>query len=465
MSSLLIQHSSGVSQGILALLQQGADLAYGSGVVALELVADDMLEVQERLASQRNDVVLFVLSDKDTLPSLHEGTLVVHTESDVVGYFASLGVELTVEAPSVEASVETVPAPVPDVPVSAPQVSANYEFTLRQYQQQIAFLEQSLSEASLEQSQGIVTPSGEGVVALETLQAELDKARETIASQETLLNSKISETERGSSKITELIEQNLTLQKQVEELSATDQSSTELVRLRRQINQIESTPLFKLKQFMTPSSTLQVALPYVPHPSHKGIRFIYAGSDGSMKLTYEVVRRLSGEMSTQGKVIILDLTPETYIDYILNIPRVVSASDWFLSGGDLPLSDTRVPNVKVLTPGLQYFNDLSLLNVNWSDRWNQLLQEGYQVIVLFGVLNTAVTRVLYNSFGSINKPWIVVEGLITSLRSLIIHLSGLNAHPRVLMKRLNPNAQALYQHLVETVDVTQIDSVDRLSSL
>lgn len=458
MSSLLIQHSSGVSQGILALLQQGADLAYGSGVVALELVDDDMLEVQERLASQRNDVVLFVLSDKDSLPSLHEGTLVARTEADVVGYFASLGVELTAET-----SVETVPAPVPDVPVSAPQVSANYEFTIRQYQQQIAFLEQSLSEQSLGISFSASSDASDDRVA--TLQSELDKARETIASQETLLNSKISETERGSSKITELIEQNLTLQKQVEELSATDQSSTELVRLRRQINQLEATPLFKLKQFMTPSSALQVSLPYVPHPSHKGIRFIYAGSDGSMKLTYEVVRRLSGEMSTQGKVVILDLTTETYIDYILNISRVVSASDWFLSGGDLPLSDTRVPNVKVLTPGLQYFNDLSLLNVNWSDRWNQLLQEGYQVIVLFGVLNTAVTRVLYNSFGSINKPWIVVEGLITSLRSLIIHLSGLNAHPRVLMKRLNPNAQALYQHLVETVDVTQIDSVDRLMSL
>lgn len=456
MSSLLIQHSSGVSQGILALLQQGADLAYGSGVVALELVADDMLEVQERLASQRNDVVLFVLSDKDALPSLHEGTFVARTEADVVGYFASLGVELTVETPSVE-------APVPDVPVSAPQVSANYEFTLRQYQQQIAFLEQTLSEQSQGISASASSDASDDRVA--TLQSELDKARETISAQETLLNSKISETERGSSKITELIEQNLTLQKQVEELSATDHSSTELVRLRRQINQLEATPLFKLKQFMTPSSALQVSLPYVPHPSHKGIRFIYAGSDGSMKLAYEVVRRLSGEMSTQGKVVILDLTTETYIDYILNIPRVVSASDWFLSGGDLPLSDTRVPNVKVLTPGLQYFNDLSLLNVNWSDRWNQLLQEGYRVIVLFGVLNTAVTRVLYNSFGSINKPWIVVEGLITSLRSLIIHLSGLNAHPRVLMKRLNPNAQAFYQHLVETTDVTQIDSVDRLMSL
>lgn len=458
MSSLLIQHSESVTQGILALLQQGADLAYGSGVVALELVADDMLEVQERLASQRNDVVLFVLSDKDSLPSLHEGTFVARSESDVVGYFASLGVELTVET-----SVEAVPAPVPDVPVSAPQVSANYEFTLRQYQQQIAFLEQTLSE----QSQGISSPASSDAAddRVATLQSELDKARETIASQETLLNSKISETERGSSKITELIEQNLALQKQVEELSATDQSNTELVRLRRQINQLEATPLFKLKQFMTPSSALQVALPYVPHSSHKGIRFIYAGSDGSMKLAYEVVRRLSGEMSTQGKVVILDLTTETYIDYILNIPRVVSASDWFLSGGDLPLSDTRVPNVKVLTPGLQYFNDLSLLNVNWSDRWNQLLQEGYQVIVLFGVLNTAITRVLYNSFGSINKPWIVVEGLITSLRSLIIHLSGLNAHPRVLMKRLNPNAQAFYQHLVETTDVTQIDSVDRLIEL
>lgn len=451
MSSLLIQHSSDVSQGILALLQQGADLAYGSGVVALELVADDMLEVQERLASQRNDVVLFVLSDKDSLPSLHEGTFVARSEADIVGYFASLGVELAVEAP------------VPDVPVSAPQVSANYEFTLRQYQQQIAFLEQTLSEQSQGISASASSDASDDRVA--ALQSELDKARETIASQETLLNSKISETERGSSKITELIEQNLTLQKQVEELSSTDQSSTELVRLRRQINQLESTPLFKLKQFMTPSSALQVALPYVPHPSHKGIRFIYAGSDGSMKLAYEVVRRLSGEMSTQGKVVILDLTTETYIDYILNIPRVVSASDWFFSGGDLPLSDTRVPNVKVLTPGLQYFNDLSLLNVNWPDRWNQLLGEGYQVIVLFGVLNTAVTRVLYNSFGSINKPWIVVEGLITSLRSLIIHLSGLNAHPRVLMKRLNPNAQALYQHLVETTDVTQIDSVDRLMSL
>lgn len=456
MSSLLIQHSSGVSQGILALLQQGADLAYGSGVVALELVADDMLEVQERLASQRNDVVLFVLSDKDSLPSLHEGTFVARSEADVVGYFASLGVELTVETSSVE-------APVPDVPVSAPQVSANYEFTLRQYQQQIAFLEQTLSEQSQGISASASSDASDDRVA--TLQSELDKARETISAQETLLNSKISETERGSSKITELIEQNLTLQKQVEELSATDHSSNELVRLRRQINQLESTPLFKLKQFMTPSSALQVSLPYVPHPSHKGIRFIYAGSDGSMKLAYEVVRRLSGEMSTQGKVVILDLTTETYIDYILNIPRVVSASDWFLSGGDLPLSDTRVPNVKVLTPGLQYFNDLSLLNVNWSDRWNQLLQEGYQVIVLFGVLNTAITRVLYNSFGSINKPWIVVEGLITSLRSLIIHLSGLNAHPRVLMKRLNPNAQAFYQHLVETTDVTQIDSVDRLMSL
>lgn len=455
MSSLLIQHSSGVSQGILALLQQGADLAYGSGVVALELVADDMLEVQERLASQRNDVVLFVLSDKDSLPSLHEGTFVARTEADIIGYFASLGVELMNET-----QAET---PVPDVPVSAPQVSANYEFTLRQYQQQIDFLEQSLSEQSQGISASAFSDASDDRVA--TLQSELDKARETIASQETLLNSKISETERGSSKITELIEQNLTLQKQVEELSATDQSSTELVRLRRQINQLESIPLFKLKQFMTPSSALQVSLPYVPHSSHKGIRFIYAGSDGSMKLAYEVVRRLSGEMSTQGKVVILDLTTETYIDYILNIPRVVSASDWFLSGGDLPLSDTRVPNVKVLTPGLQYFNDLSLLNVNWSDRWNQLLQEGYQVIVLFGVLNTAITRVLYNSFGSINKPWIVVEGLITSLRSLIIHLSGLNAHPRVLMKRLNPNAQALYQHLVETVDVTQIDSVDRLVSL
>ena len=451
MTSLLIQHSNTLSQGILTLLQQGADLAYGSGVVALELVSSDMLEVQERLASQRNDVVLFVLSDKDALPSHHEGTLVVKNEADVVGYFASLGVELT--------SSSSGDTPIESVPVESPRAPSNYEFTLRQYQQQIAFLEQALSEQSL----GILSSTDSE--SIDALRTELDKARETIASQETLLNSKISETEQGSHKITELIEQNLTLQRQVEELSSSNEAGTELVRLRRQINQIEASPLFKLKQSMTPTSTLQVALPYVQHPSHKGIRFIYAGSDGSMKLTYEVVRRLSGEMSTRGKVVILDLTTETYIDYILNIPRVVSASDWFLSGGEPPLSDTRVPNVKVLTPGLQYFNDLSLLNVNWSDRWNQLLRDGYQVIVLFGVLNTAITRVLYNSFGSINKPWIVVEGLITSLRSLIMHLSGLSAQPRVLMKRLNPNAQTLYQHLVETVDVTQIDSVDRLTSL
>ena len=59
---------------------------------------------------------------------------------------------------------------------------------------------------------------------------------------------------------------------------------------------------------------------------------------------------------------------------MFEIKKVVSGLNWFIKGGGIQryLSDTCLPNVKVLSPGLSFINDSYFLNTDWVHRLSEL---------------------------------------------------------------------------------------------
>ena len=116
------------------------------------------------------------------------------------------------------------------------------------------------------------------------------------------------------------------------------------------------------------------------------------------------------------------------MDYVFEIKQVVKGLNWFVKGGGiLPyLSETCLPNVKVLSPGLGYINDCYFLTVDWERRLKELDNSGYNVVVYCGDISSMVGRVLHETFASRGASMVYVHGNAIGARTLVTNLRGLS---------------------------------------
>lgn len=150
------------------------------------------------------------------------------------------------------------------------------------------------------------------------------------------------------------------------------------------------------------------------------------GSNESNLELYDVIER-SVAKKRGNRVIILDLTTDSYIDSKFAIQKASSPIGW-LSGSEPVtkfIANTKYAHVKVITVALAYLNELSLLTVDWNARLRDLLAlNADHIVVNLGCFNT-VSKLLFSAFSSSMKGHVVLKATPINLRSLLLNLSGL----------------------------------------
>lgn len=152
---------------------------------------------------------------------------------------------------------------------------------------------------------------------------------------------------------------------------------------------------------------------------------IAGGSAESTASTYQLLRKTCQKY--EKRCLILDLSNDSYIDREFGTKNVKNPSDWLLGLQPFTscLASTKFNNVKVITTGLSYINDLSLLSIDWGTKLSELSSFADIVLIHIGSLNNSVTKILFNTFNSCMKSHIIVNATPINLRATILNLAGL----------------------------------------
>lgn len=200
----------------------------------------------------------------------------------------------------------------------------------------------------------------------------------------------------------------------------------EMNELRNQYVELTQSVFGRLSNYSSPNSSAMIDL-IKGGDKYSNIRFVFSGSTESRKGTY---RSLLDEFKgfPDERVVIVDATSETCVDYVFEVKKMVKGLNWFVKGGGiLPyLSETCLPNVKVLSPGLGYINDCYFLTVDWERRLKELDNSGYNVVVYCGDISSVVGRVLHETFASRGASMIYVHGNAIGARTIVTNLRGLS---------------------------------------
>lgn len=200
----------------------------------------------------------------------------------------------------------------------------------------------------------------------------------------------------------------------------------EMNELRNQYAELSQSVFGRMQNYSSPNSSIMIDL-IKSGDRYNHLRFVFSGSTESRKGTYRSLLDEFKQFPDQ-KVVIVDATCETCVDYVFEIKKVVKGLNWFVKGGGiLPyLSETCLPNVKVLSPGLDYINDCYFLTVDWERRLKELDNSGYNVVVYCGDISSMVGRILHETLASRGASMVYVHGNAIGARTIVTNLRGLS---------------------------------------
>lgn len=200
----------------------------------------------------------------------------------------------------------------------------------------------------------------------------------------------------------------------------------EMNELRNQYAELSQSVFGRMQNYSSPNSSIMIDL-IKSGDRYNHLRFVFSGSTESRKGTYRSLLDEFKQFPGQ-KVVIVDATCETCVDYVFEIKKVVKGLNWFVKGGGiLPyLSETCLPNVKVLSPGLDYINDCYFLTVDWERRLKELDNSGYNVVVYCGDISSMVGRILHETLASRGASMVYVHGNAIGARTIVTNLRGLS---------------------------------------
>lgn len=153
---------------------------------------------------------------------------------------------------------------------------------------------------------------------------------------------------------------------------------------------------------------------------------VAGGSTESNLVLYQLLKK-SCVQDASKRILILDLATDSYIDREFGIQKAVSPVAWLEGSESFKnfIAQTRYNNVRVLTTALSYLNDLSLLNVDWQSRMNDLSSFSADIIIInVGCLNSVVSKVLFNMFSSVMTSYVITKATPINLRSVILNMTG-----------------------------------------
>ncbi len=222
--------------------------------------------------------------------------------------------------------------------------------------------------------------------------------------------------------------QNDDLSKEVEDLrSRCTDLELDLADRDAQIAELGNSIFTQLANIAMPKVAYDVKLPNIAGTCNNMYCFAGGSMESSVQL-YQVIRNAC-EKNPSKSYLILDVVTDSSIDIQFGVSRVVSPVDW-LNGSEPAtnfLSDTRFPNVKVLSTALAYLNDMYLLGVDWNKRFAELSSLADIVIINVGCLVNLVTKVLFSTFSSMMHTYVVVKATPVNLRTVILSLTGFNS--------------------------------------
>ena len=204
----------------------------------------------------------------------------------------------------------------------------------------------------------------------------------------------------------------------------------------------------------------------MPKSFMQGHIYCYAsGSDESASVLFQTIKK-SCLANPKARIIIFDLTTDSTIDRDFGIKAIKSPINWII-GSDkkfVPyLADTTLQNVKVLSTALAYMNDLFLLNIDWSERIEELSKTADAVIINVGCLNNLVSKILFNSFSKVMKSHIIVKATPINIRATILNITGyqsLSDSVTVNCVNFDNSSQVMYQKLASKCKATIIKDSD-----
>ena len=283
----------------------------------------------------------------------------------------------------------------------------------------IASLEQKISSMSVEKSsyEGNFSEQLEKIARLEGEVLELKERIKVYNDESITLNKELVEARSTA----EMLERSTNRDTDIEDLYR------EANEIRQKYEELTKSVFGKMASYSNPHSSIMVSL-LDGGDMYKNIRFVFSGSTESRKGTYRSMMEEFRQLPEGQKVVIVDATSETCVDYVFEIKKVVNGLNWFVKGGGiLPyLSQTCMPNVQVLSPGLGYINDTYFLTVDWESRLKELESSGYSVVVYCGDISTAVGRILHESFAGRSQSLIYVHGNAIGARTIVANLKGIS---------------------------------------
>lgn len=181
---------------------------------------------------------------------------------------------------------------------------------------------------------------------------------------------------------------------------------------------------------------------------------VVSGSAESSISAYQMMRRTC-QANSNKKCLILDLVNDSCIDREFGTDKIISPIEWL--NNIKPFTDftsnTKLRNVKVITTGLAYLNDLYLLQVDWNKKLKELQGYADVVFIHIGCLNNLVTKVLFNTFSSYMKSYVVVKATPINIRTVILNLTGFKSlSDNITVSCINFDANSskqLYQRLAQ----------------
>lgn len=235
--------------------------------------------------------------------------------------------------------------------------------------------------------------------------AELEEARNSAGNSEEVERLK-SELTESRNRITEL------------QLEMVDNADT--------LKEISENPFMKLAEVALPKINYEVDLG-VSKPQGNFV-VVAGGSLESQSSVFQIIRR-SCLLDGRKRYIIVDLTIDTRIDLDFNMKNIIAPINWL--NGNEPFSKfingTKYPNIKAITIGSAYMNDLYLLNVDWSTRLQELQGIADVIIINVGCINSLVPKILFNSFSKVMKGFVITKSTPVNLRATFLSMTSLKS--------------------------------------
>lgn len=251
-----------------------------------------------------------------------------------------------------------------------------------------------------------------------------------------------------------LFEANEKLATRVEVTESVDTETKGNEELVRRVEDLASSPISPLLTRVQPRVSPKIDVLDVNTDTSR-VQAVFAGTGDSVHETYKYIA------STQrGKTIFVDMSTESYADYVYGISQVVDGTDWLMGGGSITkyLSKTEDPQLSVLSPGQMYLNDLYVLSIDWDSRVRDLSEHPNNVILFFGSITNVVGRVMYTKLAEKLETTVVTKGTPINVRSLYNSLSGIDSKGLSKIKIIAPSthAQGIIDHLVKTFECETI---------